>query len=88
LYNKLSSGRNRRSNDEEDDEEEEEDENEENEPQSEYDVNEIEDEDHPCFGAELIERQTCGMNNKHCEGDVNGMPRKSKWKKINNSLKN
>lgn len=32
---------------------------------------------HPCIDEVLVEKQTCGMNNKPCEYEVFGIPRKS-----------
>ena len=72
---------------EEEEEEEEEDDDEANEDDdengeeeddmSDFDVMEISDSDHPCYGIDLIERKTCGERNKPCEDDMYGMPRKS-----------
>lgn len=67
LYNKLSSKRHQYNDDDDDDEENE---------WSDLNVRAISDSDHPCFEMELIERVTCGMNNKPCENDIYGMPRK------------
>lgn len=67
LYHKLTSKTNRYNNDDYDDDDD----------LSDLDVMEISDSDHPCDGLEMIDRQTCGMKNKPCEDDINGMPRKS-----------
>jgi hypothetical protein len=34
--------------------------------------------DHPCKSEVLVEKQTCGMNNKPCEYEIYGIPRKTK----------
>lgn len=34
--------------------------------------------DHPCKSEILVEKQTCGMNNKPCEYEIFGIPRKTK----------
>lgn len=33
---------------------------------------------HPCINVELVQKQTCGMQNKPCEHEIYGMPRKFK----------
>lgn len=65
LYRKLTSKSNQYNNDDDGVDE------------SDLDVRDIEDQDHPCFGEELIRRTTCGQNNKHCvnnDNDMYGMP--------------
>lgn len=64
LYQKLTSKGNRFNDDDDDDENE----------LSDFDVMEISDSDHPCYEMGLIERETCGMKNKPCDDDSNGVP--------------
>lgn len=71
LYNKLTSKKNRFSNDDEDGDEDDEDRDE----MSDFNVKEISDSDHPCYEKDLINREICGERNRPCENDIYGMPR-------------
>lgn len=70
MYHKLNQ-KNKRYNDDDEEDDENDDES------SDFDVSEISDSDHQCYETELIDRKQCGANNKPCENDIYGMPRKS-----------
>ena len=80
LHRKLSSQRNRYNDDDDDDDDDEDDENE----LSDFDVSDIADPDHPCYGMPLVERETCENKNRPCD-DSNGVPCKLEQEKNKSS---
>lgn len=75
LYNKLKSGQSRpRRSDYDDGDGDDEEENDDSDGSSEFDVTEISEPDHPCYGTELIDRRTCERRNKPCKTFIQGTP--------------
>lgn len=79
MYHKLNQ-KNKRYNDDDEEDDENDDES------GDFDVSEISDSDHQCYDTELIDRKQCGANNKPCENDIYGMPRKLFAKALKNIL--
>lgn len=79
LYKKLNSKKNKHRNEIDDEDEEERDEtgdgSEEYEDLSELEILGVSDPEHPCHNQEFVQKQKCGMRNKPCDADIEGIPR-------------